>query len=247
MRKIVQPLRKLTFFAIGIFGAFFLIAPAFSFAAKVPTGIVISYLEDKALYRSQEGASWQELKSGQTMLPNYEIKTLAKTRLTLRLGDGSEVRVAPNSHLRINRQTDSKAGHFDFQLLLGKAWAKFRKNVKLGAKLILRTAHATINIQGTSYEASISGNQTQVHVFTGKVAVSNQLDGAHQSLSPPTEIAPPHQVSREQWQILVSAFYSVSVTNHQRPDNPKPFSLESVENDWVKWNLNHDKKLSSAL
>jgi len=247
MQKIVQTLRKFTFFGIGIIGSFFLMAPSLSLAAKVPQEIIISYLEDKALYRAHEGASWEALKSGQTLFPNYEIKTLAETRLTLRLGDGSEVRVAPNSHLRINHQTDSEVGNFDFQLMLGKAWAKFRKNVKLGAKLILRTAHATINIQGTSYEASIAGDQTQVHVFTGKVAVSNQSNAAHQGASAPTEIAPPHEVSREQWHLIVSAFYTVSVTKNQRPDKPKPFHLNSVENDWVTWNLNHDKKLSDAL
>ena len=228
---------------LGYIFSFCLIIPAFSWAANAPQGIIVSYLEDKALFRPQADAPWETLKIGQSLFPNYEIKTLVDTRLTIRLRDGSEVRVAPNSYLRINSQTNSERGEFDFQLILGKAWAKFRKNLKLGAKLILRTANAKINIQGTSYEATVSENQTDVRVFSGQVAVSSNLDDANQGATPPTEIEAPHEVSREEWHVIVSAFYTISVAEDQPPGEPQPFSLDSVQSDWVQWNLDRDQEM----
>ncbi|MBF0278677.1 MAG: FecR domain-containing protein [SAR324 cluster bacterium] len=245
MGKLDRNLTKQLLFVAGIFISLFLVNSTTSIAAEMPKGILITYLEDEAEYRSGEKNSWQELEAGQMLFPGYEVRTMAQTRLTLRLGDGSEVRVAPGSHLRINQQTDSETGQFDFQLMLGKAWAKFRKNVKLGARLILRTANATINIQGTSYEATVSGEQTEVRVFSGSVEVSGNSIAANQIGAPPSEIAPPHEVSREQWHVIVSAFYTISVYKNERPGEPKPFTIQSDEdgNAWVKWNLDHDEKL----
>ena len=210
-------------------------------AAPSPAGIFVSYLEDNALFRTGPNAPWAQVVIGQTLYPKYEIKTLPLTRVTLRLADGSEVRIAPNSHLRINPQTDAQVSRFDLQLLLGKAWAKFRKNVKLGAKLILRTAQAKINVRGTSYETSVAGDETQVRVFHGEVAVSNNMAG-NQNAGAPTEIAPPHEVSREEWQVIVTAFYTISVRNNQ-PTKPQAFRLDAVQNSWIDWNLEQDQDI----
>lgn len=211
-------------------------------AATSPQGLVVSYIEGNARFRTDANAPWQTIMIGQSLYPQYEVKTLPSTRMTVRLADGSEVRVAPNSHLRINPQTDTEVSQFDFQLILGRAWAKFRKNVRLGAKLILRTAHAKINVRGTSYEASVSGDQTQIRVFSGQVAVSASSLGS-QSPAAPTEVAPPHEVSREEWQVIVSAFYTISVSKNQRPAQPQAFRLDSVQNNWVSWNLEQDQDI----
>lgn len=235
--------QKISAFFCCLLGIFFYGSSAVpAEAATSPVGIFVSYLEEKALFRSSAEASWEEVVIGQKLYPKYEIKTLPLTRVTLRLADGSEVRIAPNSHLRINPQTDAKISRFDLQLVLGKAWAKFRKNVKLGAKLILRTAHAKINVRGTSYEASVAGDETQVHVFTGEVAVSNNQSG---TLTPsaPTEIAPPREVSQEEWQVIVAAFYTISIGKNQQPTKPKAFRLNAVQNSWVDWNLQQDQDI----
>lgn len=235
-------INRLPFLWVGLFiliigGSF----PASTKAAGLVSKIVVSELENEAQFRASSEDNWQPLIQGVTLYPNYEIKTLSNTRLTIRLGDGSEVRVAPNSVLRINSQTNPESAQFDMQLMIGKAWAKFRKNLRIGAKLILRTAHAQININGTSYEASVNADSTQVRVFSGEVAVQNAFQSTG-SLEP-TEIAPPHEVSREQWQVIVAQFYQVVVYPNQRPSNPTSFQWNQGDDDWADWNMEKDETL----
>ncbi len=213
-------------------------------AASADHAIVVSYLENRALYRVDADAPWQEVQKGLILFPKNEIKTLSETLLQLTLDDGSEVRVAPNTHFRINNVSDTEEERFDIGLILGKVWAKFRKNVRLGAKLVLRTNHATIGVKGTSYEASATDSGTRVRVFTGKVDVSNATAQATQETAAvaPYEIAPPHEVSRAEWQVIVAAFYEVYVPAEQVPSQPQQFTLESVQNDWVDWNLEQDQQ-----
>lgn len=213
-----------------------------SFAASFPSGIVVSELENKALFRLNANSDWHNLKKGQVLLPLNEVKTMPQTRLTILLADGSEVRVAPNSHLRINAQTNIQASQYDFQLMLGRVWAKFRKNVKLRAKLILRTAQAKINVRGTSYEASANGQETQVRVFTGSVAVGENK-AVDTAFGEPQEIAPPSEVSREEWQVIVAAFYTITIRQNQEPSTPQRFTMNEVKSDWIDWNLDRDQKL----
>lgn len=210
-------------------------------AAGIVGKLVVSELKENALFRSSQQSPWQELKQGQTLYPNFEIKTLSQTRLTIRLGDGSEVRVAPNSLFRINDQTDAKLAQFDFQLVVGRAWARLRKNFRRGARLLIRTAHAKIDIEGTSYGASVTDTDTQVQVFTGKVSVASNQDNFG-SLEP-MEIAPPHEVSREQWQVIVAAFHEITVRGGHQPGQPTPFDPDASDDEWVQWNLEQDRNL----
>ncbi len=230
-----------------LFLLFALIGPHTLQAASQSEAIIVTYLKNQAQYRTSRYAGWESLKVGQVLLPEYEIKTSAETRMTMKLGDGSEVRVAPNTHLRINRQTNVGMGQLDLQLILGKAWAKFRKNVKRQAKLILRTAHAKINVHGTSYEATVAGDNTQVRVFTGEVAVSQNDPAMSPKGYAPREIAPPHEVSRETWQVIVSAFYTISISKGQKPGHPEPFQLQSIQNEWIQWNQEQDSGLDREI
>lgn len=211
-------------------------------AAATSAGIEVTHLENNAFFRPNEDSDWFKVRAGLVLYPNYELKTMEQTRLTLTLNDGSEVRVAPNSVLRVNPETDVAQQQFDLQLMLGRAWAKFRKQVKVNAKLIIRTAQATIDVHGTSYEAIASTDGTQVRVFTGKVAVSNGQTASYQpsgSLQP-TEIAPPHEVSLEQWHVIVDAFYAIEIPAQGQPSTPKKFQLAEVQDDFIQWNRGLD-------
>ncbi|MBF0287307.1 MAG: FecR domain-containing protein [SAR324 cluster bacterium] len=247
MWKISWNWKRLAQLRVLLLILFVLMGSNLLYAASQSEVIVVTHLENQAQYRTSNYADWESLEVGQELLPEYEIKTFPHTRMTMKLGEGSEVRVAPNTHMRINRQTNMGTGQIDLQLILGKAWAKFRKNLSRQAKLILRTAHAKINIHGTSYEATVSEDNTQVRVFTGEVAVSDNNQAAQTSNYAPREIAPPHEVSRENWQVIVSAFYTISVSKDQKPGPPQPFHLKSVQNEWIQWNQRRDSKADQDI
>ncbi|MGK5093837.1 FecR family protein [Deltaproteobacteria bacterium TL4] len=224
----------------------FRVSPAW--CASFQEEIVVTLVEKSALFRKSAADEWKPLKKGQALFPEYEVRTLEATRLVLQLNDGSEVRIAPESHLKINNSTNPQQGNFDFQLMMGRAWAKFRKNVERTARLILRTANAQIDIQGTSYDAIATNDATDVYVFSGKVNVSgstqNQRDSFQNTgeIAGPQEIAPPQEVSLEEWHVIVDAFYHLSISNNQKPQTPQKFDLNEVNNEWVSWNLKQDSK-----
>ena len=220
---------------------------SYVFASSIPEEqITVSFLENNAFYRTSANTIWQLLQLGQLLMPESEIKTEENTRLILRLGDGSEVRVAPNSHLRINSQTTPDQNNFDFQLILGRAWATFRKNVTRTSHLILRTAHAKIDIQGTSYEVSTNQGATDVYVFSGQVKISNNEASKAQEMEDgqilgPQEVAPPREITLDEWHVVVAAFQRITITSGQQPQKPIKFALQEVENAWVQWNLKQDR------
>ena len=216
-----------------------------SWAASREEQIRVSFLQNQALYRVTEEAPWQNLSLGTPLQAGAEVKTLLETRLVLQLGDGSEVRIAPNSLLRINTQTNPLESHYDFELSVGRAWAKLRKNVTRAGHLILRTTQATIDIQGTAYEVMTDATMTDVHVFSGKVAISGVEPSLAQpqeagEIAGPTEIAPPQEVSLAEWHVIVGAFQRFSVSAKQR-SAPTAFTLQEVNNPWVSWNLERDR------
>ncbi|MBF0237311.1 MAG: FecR domain-containing protein [SAR324 cluster bacterium] len=215
--------------------------------AEVDGSIHVSILENKALYLAVGSTEWVPLKPGDPIYPGDEVQTLQGTRLVVTLGDGSEVRIAENSHFRLNPETSMTDQNFDFQLYLGKAWAHLRKNVYRSARLIIRTAQAKIDIQGTSYEAQANAAFTDVLVFSGKVKVSNQSQRANPppladgEIAGPQEIEAPQEVTLAEWQLIVGAFYRVRVGHTAAQPQPEKFSMAQVSSDWVSWNLERDK------
>lgn len=211
-------------------------------ASGLDNSILVKSLYGKAFYRKNDHSDWKKLKSGQVLLPPYEVKTLKNTRLTLTLGNNSIVRVAPDSHLRINSQTKPESEYFNLQLILGKAWAKLKKNVKVTTRLIIQTAYAQIDIRGTSYELTANDDFSDVYVFSGKVYVSPSKN-KQAEFKIPHEISGPQEVTLEEWQIIVDAFHKITIGKNKQPGKSEKFTMDSVNNDWIEWNLEQDAKL----
>ena len=214
-----------------------------SIIANTSTLVQVQKIENQALYRKNSHQQWQILIEGMTLKTGYEIKTLEDTRLVISFGKYGVVRVAPQSQLKINPPPSLQQESFDLSLVFGKAWAKIKNQLQSsGSRLILRTRNAAIHIKGTTYEASFEGDQTRVRVFSGQVNVnSEQMQEPDLSLKP-NEIEAPHEVSRQEWSVIVSAFETVIVSGTKHPDQPIPFQLDQSDR-WANWNLQQDQSL----
>lgn len=209
--------------------------------------IEVIEVKNEAFFRIKEEGQWQRLQVGQVLFPYNEVKTLANTQVTLQMADASEIRVAPNAYLRINPQTTLSERQFDLNLVFGKAWAILRKNVRRNTQLILRTANAKIGVKGTSYEIVANDHQTRVRVFSGEVEVHSKEKEFVASMSENLatgglqEVAPPAEVSVEEWHVIVASFQEVIVVGNQAPTTPIAFQLTEIEDEWVNWNLEKDQ------
>ena len=205
--------------------------------AEVFTTVQVQEVENQALYRQNTNQQWQNLTEGVTLKAGYEIKTLQKTRLVIRFGQYGVVRIAPQSHLKINpSQAVEKQS---FELVFGRAWAKIKHHLKgSSARLILKTRNVAIRIKGTAYEASFKDGETHVRVFSGQVNVQSQQE--QRGSLKPTEIEGPYEVSQQEWSMVVNAFESVVVSGKNLPSSPTAFQLDPSD-QWANWNLQQDQ------
>lgn len=100
------------------------------------------------------------------------IKTLKGGRLVLGLSDGSQAIIGEQTTVEI---TDlSRSPRTIFNVLRGKTRIRVEKMGGRPNPYRVNTPTAVIAVRGTLFDVLVSGKETQVLVYEGEVAVSNQ-------------------------------------------------------------------------
>ncbi len=117
------------------------------------------------------------LKDGDTVI------TKAKSRVTIKFRDGSEVRLFPKSQFVIQaiKESRTKQRAFSYRLFLklGSIWGQFVPQRQVAS---IRMPTATIGIKGTTLRAVHRNGKGRVALTEGRVVVSN--DGSKVELLP---------------------------------------------------------------
>jgi hypothetical protein len=59
----------------------------------------------------------------------------------------------------------------------------------------------------------------------------------------PHEVPPPyHEVTMEEWHVIVKSFQQVTISPDGVASQPQDFDPEADADDWVKWNQERDKQ-----
>jgi ferric-dicitrate binding protein FerR (iron transport regulator) len=112
------------------------------------------------------------------------ILTDAKSSATMRLPDGSTVRIFPNSHVAL-RSEHGKWREF-LHVLLGNVRVQIEKLSGRPNPKVITTPTAIIAVRGTIFAVAAAQNgDTQVGVENGLVAVASQLHPEHEVLVRP--------------------------------------------------------------
>jgi len=112
------------------------------------------------------------------------ILTDAKSSATMRLPDGSTVRIYPNSHVEL-RSEHGKWREF-LHVLLGNVRVQIEKLSGRPNPKVITTPTAIIAVRGTIFAVAAAQNgDTQVGVEKGLVAVASQLHPEHEVLVRP--------------------------------------------------------------
>lgn len=124
------------------------------------------------------------VKSGETLGVNEEIQTGNDGFVTIRLADGSDIRIQPNSHVRLERaQHFEAAGFFKtrIKLLKGRVESLVKRSSVAPPSLEIQTPQATMGVRGTEFRTAIGLADTPVssaEVISGTV-MANQLTPVH--------------------------------------------------------------------
>jgi len=198
------------------------------------------------------------LKKGDRLIKEHEVKVASRSRLEIRFPDGTVMRFAEKTHLKMNelafnKKTDSK--NVKVRLAVGKLWANVRKLTTSDSAVEVRTSNAVAGVRGTVYRVNAEEDKSAlIKVYDGAVYVANpprdtseptDKATAPHEVSGPHEVPPPyHEVSMEEWTEIVKAMQQISISPQGVPSKPEDFDPKADVDDWVKWNQERDKAIS---
>ncbi len=220
---------------------------------------VVSLLEGKASAFTAGEKRGASLKRGDRLTKDQEVRVADKSRIEIRFPDGTVMRLSEKSTLKLNDVYYSKksgAKTVRVGLSIGKLWAKVRGLTNPDSRVEVRTVNAVAGVRGTVYRVNMEKDKSAViKVYDGSVYVENPPKELGQTteagVTRPTEVPGPHavpppyhEVSMEEWQVIVKSFQQMTISPEGKPSEPKNFTLQEDADDWVRWNQERDKQMS---
>ncbi len=218
---------------------------------------VVTRLDGQAHVYSRGQKTGKLLHKNDILKRGQEVKVGERSRIELRFPDGTVMRFAERSTVKMddiiyNPSTKDKKVRVD--MAGGKLWANVKKLVTTDSKVEVKTVNAVAGVRGTVYRVNVDeDNSAMVKVYDGSVYVDGKQQGTGQQAAPagppvpvpgPHEVPPPyHEVTMEEWHVIVQSFQQVTVSPQGVPSQPQDFNPGQDMDDWVKWNQERDRQL----
>jgi hypothetical protein len=245
-------MRVLSRRALGLMACGFLLATP-SLAAAKPSAKV-SFLKGEAQVlraaskygdlTAAKNAPWKRVKVGTKLNQGDAVRTQTRTRLEMKVPDGSRVRLGSKSSLVLSQGHFSKSGErkVTFTLWLGKVWAKVAKRAGAGSSFEVKTQNAVAGVRGTSFAVMASlDSSSVVKVYTGSVGVKKNGAGANGKTPRRREVAGPQRIDKKQWEeVIATAMTQVKVTNLGQIQPAEDFVDDGEDLQWAMWNKERD-------
>ncbi len=228
--------------------AVLLVAVVAKAAAPAPAGTVTFVAGDAT---RAGGGTPQKLAVGSIVYPGDVLETRRRTRLEVRFADESVLRLGPVSRAVVEAARFGKTveqRNVSAKLVVGKVWANVAKAVGGEARFQVQTENAVAGVRGTTFRVDAATDKSVVvKVYSGTVAVAAgpiprpEHKGAEPAKAARRQIAGPQQVSREQWEKIVTSMMQVRVSAEGTPGEPETFALADAGRDeWEEWNRSRD-------
>lgn len=240
-----------------------------SFAKAAEAGGVagkVTFLKGSAQHGAADKGPFKPLKRNDSVREGEFIKTGAGSMLEVKLGDGSIMRLAPNTTLRVGLakvdESDADKSKGQHKLTAGKMWAKITKSVGTESKFSVRTENAVAGVRGTTFRVNAEEDgSTLVKVYEGAVAASNaplvekaKAGGGKGPIDFNNRKqvgAPMQEVSLQEWEKIVSKMMGIKIAASGEVAEPQQFTAENDaankdDADWVAWNHQQDGDADKA-
>ncbi len=218
---------------------------------------VVTRLDGSATVFARGAKIGKPLKKNNKITKGQEVKVGERSRLELKYPDGTVMRFAERSVIKMDDISyDSKTQNKKVRVDLGggKLWANVKKLATSDSRVEVKTVNAVAGVRGTVYRVNVDeDNSAMVKVYDGSVNVTGvskeQPKTPGQVTAPvpvpgPHEVPPPyHEVSMEEWTVIVKAMQQISISPQGVASEPQDFTPQQDMDDWVKWNQERDKQL----
>ncbi len=235
------------FTAAALVAAAALAAPAAPAAApETPSAGSITFLDGDA--SRMAGGKTVKLKSGAPIYQGDVIETARRTRVELTLMDQSVLRLGPLSRVELVSAAFGQGADdrkVSAKLRVGNVWASVTKSLGGEARFEVRTENAVAGVRGTTFRVDASKDKSVVvKVYSGTVAVAagplpRPQHGAAPAGGTRQQVAGPKEVTREQWERIVTSMMQVKVAADGSPAEPELFALAEAD-EWETWNRERD-------
>lgn len=236
---------------------FLLVLPAHATKQKV-SEVAVTFVQGTAEAYSAGAKKGARLRKNDRIGKDKEVRVGEKSRVELRFPDGTVMRLAENSRLALNEIFyDRKSSEKTFQvsLALGRIWASVKKLATPGSSVEVKTVNAVAGVRGTTYRVNVEPDESAVvKVYDGAVYVAGQARevpkpatqaGGPVQVPGPHEVpAPYHEVTMEEWMVIVQSMQQISISPAGVATKPQTFDAQEDADDWVKWNQERDAALS---
>jgi len=218
---------------------------------------VVTRLDGTASVFSKGVKAGSPLKKNDKVMKGQEVKVGERSRIELKYPDGTVMRFSERSVIKMDDIAyDSKTQNKKVKVDLGsgKLWANVKRLATSDSRVEVKTVNAVAGVRGTVYRVNVEeDNSAMVKVYDGAVNVSGipkeAVKPSGQFTAPvpvagPSQVPPPyHEVSMEEWTVIVKAMQQVSISPQGVASQPQDFTQQQDMDDWVKWNQERDKQL----
>jgi hypothetical protein len=222
-------------------------------AAPAPAGTV-TFVAGHA--SRSAGGKTEKLSVGAAVFEGDVLVTERRTRLEVKLADQSVLRLGPASRAEVQAAAFGKTveeRNVSAKLLVGKVWANVAKAVGGEQRFEVKTENAVAGVRGTTFRVDAASDRSVVvKVYSGTVAVaSGPIPRPEHEGEGKTEVAKdkparrqvagPQQVTREQWEKIVTSMMEVRVSAEGIPTEPATFAVAAAgQDEWEEWNRERD-------
>lgn len=217
----------------------------------------VTFVEGTVRAFTKKKPAGRILKKGDKLNKEHEVRVGEGSRIEIRFPDGTVIRLSEKSRLALNelqydKKTESK--NLKVNLGVGKLWANVKKLVTPDSSVQVKTSNAVAGVRGTVYRVNMDNDKSaMVKVYDGSVYVASPPKdeegkpatqvGAPIPVPGPHEVAPPmHEVTMEEWHVIVKAMQEISISSQGVASPPQDFDPKADADDWVKWNQERDKQ-----
>lgn len=220
---------------------------------------VVTYLEGKAQVSGPGVKDGALLRKNDRVVRTQGVTVGERSRLELRFPDGTIMRFAERSVIRmedLSFDTKTKSKKVRVDMGVGKLWASVKKLYTADSRIEVKTVNAVAGVRGTVYRVNVNDdNSALVKVYDGTVAVDGMQRSQPAAPPPggfaapvpvpgPHEVPPPyHEVTMEEWHVIVKSFQQISISPQGVASKPQDFDPQKDMDDWVKWNMERDNQL----
>lgn len=201
----------------------------------------------QGLATREAGGEAEPLAVGSAVHQGDVLATQRRTRLEILLADGSVLRLGPLARARLDTAAFGKGVEdrkVTARLQVGEVWAKVAKAVGGEARFEVQTENAVAGVRGTTFRVDAAKDRSVVvRVYSGTVAVAaGPLPRPDHAGGKPArhQVAGPREVTREEWEKIVTDMMMVKVSAQGVPGEPAAFALAGKADEWESWNRERD-------